>query len=164
MLKETGTIMFFDDDRNTFYNFVADTTLEDFDDDYVPWPRNFNKQTLMNDEVQLPAELRLFPGYKCGRPFEPHYGYSKEWQELVRGIAASRGRSNPPLELARPAGTATTSSTTVGPSGAGPSTASVLTTGASEGGSSTSATGGPTVLGLLPPISTILQPSVEQAS
>ena len=62
MLKETGTIMLFDDDRNTFFNSVSDNTLDDLDDDYVPWPRNFNIQALTNYKVQLPAELRLFPG------------------------------------------------------------------------------------------------------
>ena len=56
MLKETGTTMLFDDDRNTFYNPVSNTTLDDLDDDYVPWPRNFNKRALTNDEVQLPAK------------------------------------------------------------------------------------------------------------
>ena len=169
MLKENGTIMIFDDDRNTFYNPVSDTTLEDLDDDYVLWPRIFNKRALTNDEVQLPAELKLIPDWECGRPFEPRSGYSEEWQELVRGIAASRGRSIPPLEVTKPACAAAadasaTSSTTVGPTAFRPLTAGVSAAGASESGTSTSVIGGPTVLGLLPPISTIHQPTVKQAS
>lgn len=60
MLKENSTIMIVDDDRNTLYNPVSETTLDDLDDDYVPWPRNFNKRALTNDEVQLPAELKLY--------------------------------------------------------------------------------------------------------
>ena len=59
MLKENGTIIF-DDDRNTFYNSVSDTKLKDLEDDYVPWPRNFNKRALKNDKVQLTAKLKLF--------------------------------------------------------------------------------------------------------
>ena len=145
MLKETGTIMHFDDDTNTFYNSVSDTTLEDLTDDYVS--RNLYKRALTNDKVQLPVELRLFPGWECVRPFEPRCGYSKEWQELVRIIAVSKGCSIPPLELTKPAGAAATSSTRVAPSAAGPSTAGVSAAGASESGGFTSATGVPSVLG-----------------
>ena len=50
MLEETGTIMLFDDDINTFSNPVSDTTFDDLDDDYVPWLRNFNKRAFANDE------------------------------------------------------------------------------------------------------------------
>ena len=156
--------MLFENSKNTFYNFFFDTTLEDLNDDYMPWPRNFNKRALTNDDVQLPAELRLFPGWECRKPFEPSYGYLEKWMELVRNIADSNGRSISPLKLTRPAGAAFASSTIVGPSAAGPSTAEFSVAGASLSGSSALATGVPTVLCLLPSISTIFQPTVEQAS
>ena len=167
MLKENGTLMILDDDRITFYNPVFDTTLENLDD-YVPWPCNFNKRALTKDLVQLPAESKLFPGWNCGRQFEPRYKYFEELQELVCGIAASNGSTIPPLIVTKPAGagaanTLANSFATVGPSASGPSTAEVSAAGALVSGALTLAVGGPTILGLLPPISTILQPSVKQA-
>ena len=54
--------MFLYDDKTTFYNCVSDTTLLDFDNDFVPWPGNFNKQALKNYEVQLLAKLKLCIG------------------------------------------------------------------------------------------------------
>ena len=32
LLKESGTIMVFDDDKDTFYNPMTDTTLSDLED------------------------------------------------------------------------------------------------------------------------------------
>lgn len=95
MLKEIGTIMMFNVDKNKFYNLVSETTLEDIDD-YVLWPSNLNMRAMTNDTVQLPTESKQFPSYECKMPFEPRYEYFDEWQALVRGIAASMDRSIPP--------------------------------------------------------------------
>ena len=105
MLKESGTIIIFDDDRDTFYNPMTDTTLADLVD-YAPWSRDLDKRARTDDEVQLPGSIKDLPGWECGAHLVPRYGYSEEWQALVRAIAASKRRSILQLEVVKPAGTA----------------------------------------------------------
>ena len=105
MLKESGTIMVFDDDKDTFYNPMTDTTLSDLED-YAPWLRDLDKRALTDDEVQLPGSIKDLPSWESGTHLVPSYGYSEEWQALVRAIAASKRRSIPPLEVVKPADTA----------------------------------------------------------
>ena len=105
MLKKSGIITVFDDDKDTFYNPITDMTLADLED-YAPWSRDLDKRALTDDEVKLPGNVKDHPGWECGAHLVPRYGYSEEWQELVRAITASKRRSIPPLEVVKPAGTA----------------------------------------------------------
>ena len=84
---------------------MKDTTLADLED-YAPWSHDLDKRALTNDEMQLPGSVMDLPGWECGAHLVPRYGYSEEWQTLIRAIAASKRRSIPPLEVAKPAGTA----------------------------------------------------------
>ena len=61
MLKESGTIMVFDDDKDTFYNPMTYTTLADLEDN-VPWSHDLDKRTLTDDELQLPGSVKDLPG------------------------------------------------------------------------------------------------------
>ena len=65
-----------------------------------------DKRALTDDEVQLSGSIRDLPGWECGANLVPRYGNSEEWLALVRAIAASKRRSIPKLEVAKPAGTA----------------------------------------------------------
>ena len=76
MLKESGTIMVFDDDKDTFYNPMTDTTLADLED-YAPWSRDWEKRALTDDEVQFPGSVKDLPGWDCGAHLVPRYGYSE---------------------------------------------------------------------------------------
>ena len=68
MLKESGTIMVFDDDKDTFYNPMTDITLADLED-YVPWSCNLDKRALTDNEVQLPGSIKELPGWECETHF-----------------------------------------------------------------------------------------------
>ena len=117
MLKESGTIMVFDDDKDTFYNKMTDRTISDLED-YTPWSRDLDKRALTDDEVQLPESIKDLPGWESGAHLVPRYGYSEELQALVRAIAASKRRSIPQLEVVKPASTADTDTSAAGtPSG-----------------------------------------------
>ena len=179
MLKESGTIMVFDDDKDTFYNPMTDTTLVDLEN-YAPWSRNLDKRALMDDEVQLPGSVKDLPGWECGAHLVPLYGYSEEWQALVHAIAALKRRSIPPLEVVKPAGTvdadtsaAGTASGSTGAPAASTSTAETAAADTSVGATSvvTSAVSGVSVSVIdtpsgsgLPPPSVIPLPSVTKVS
>ena len=75
----------------------------------------------------MPGSVKDLPGWECGAHLVPRYGYSEEWQALVRAIAVSKRRSIPPLEVVKPAGTADADTSAAGtPSGStGASAASI---------------------------------------
>ena len=171
--------MVFDDDKDTFYNPMTDTTLADLED-YAPWSRDLDKRALTNDKVQLPVSVKDLPGWECGAHLVPRYGNSEEWQALVRAIAALKRRSIPPLEVIKPAGTADpdtsaagTASGSTGAPAASPSAADTATADTSVGATSvvTSAVSGVSVSVIdtpsgsgLPPPSVIPVPSVTEVS
>ena len=64
--------------------------------------------------MQLPGSGKDLPGWQSGAHLVPRYGYSEEWQALVRVIAVTTRRSIPPLEVVKPAGTADADTSAVG--------------------------------------------------
>lgn len=69
ILKETGTIRIFDDNKDTFYNLMTDTTLADLEN-YVPWTRDLDKRTLSDNEVHLPGNITELSRWECGEHIE----------------------------------------------------------------------------------------------
>ena len=112
MLKESGTIMVFDDDKDTFYNPMTDRTLADLED-YTPWSRDSDKHALTDDEVVArECQGSAWLGVRSASPTALRL--LRKWQALVRAIAESKGRSILPLEVVKPAGTANADTSAAG--------------------------------------------------
>ena len=77
MLNKSGTIMVFDDDKDTFYNPMTNTTLADLKN-YAPWSRYLDKRALTDNEVHLPGSVKDLFGGKCGAHLVARNGHSEE--------------------------------------------------------------------------------------
>ena len=67
--------MVFDNDMDTLYNLMTDTTLVDLED-YAPLPRDLDKRALTDGEVQFPGSIKDLPGWECEAHLEFNYKYS----------------------------------------------------------------------------------------
>ena len=105
--------MVFDDDKDTFYNPMIDTTLAKCVD-YVPWSRDLDTRALTDKEVLLPGSTIDLPRWKYGAHVNSHYRYFEEWQALVRAIASLKHCSILQLELVNPASTANAGTSVAG--------------------------------------------------
>jgi len=96
MLKQSGTVVFYDEEREEFVNRAEGSTPQEIASAYKPEYR-----PLDDFEVNLPRQESEWPGYCEGLHEVPCYGYSDEWQEHVKEAAAGKYQLKP-LELLMP--------------------------------------------------------------
>ena len=81
MLKRNGTLFYFDPNRKDWLAYCDGSRLSQvLKKQRDPFGRPPGLRPLSDDEVELPEDLKLFPGadqqlYLCAR-----YGFSKEWR------------------------------------------------------------------------------------
>jgi transposase InsO family protein len=82
MYKANGTVFVFDLDIGDWISLVDGKSLTDVCN-HDPYPRTFGSLPLTDEQVDLPASFKEFPGYDGGHLFLPRYGFKKAWLDFV---------------------------------------------------------------------------------